>query len=202
MDQDVLDRAFEPFFTTKPKGEGTGLGLATVYGIVTQAGGYAQIYSEPGLGTTFTALLPATEQDRPATSTSPRRRRRTGTAGDGAGRRGRGSHARGHPTDPGPQRLRASWSRRAARRRSRWPPTTQDDIDLLLTDVIMPQHARQGGRRAGPRRPARHPRALHVGLRPARPRLPGHPRQTASASSRSRSRKHELLTKTREVLDA
>jgi CheY-like chemotaxis protein len=61
MEPDVAARAFEPFFTTKPKGQGTGLGLATIHGIVTQAGGHVQIYSEPGLGTTFTVLLPATE---------------------------------------------------------------------------------------------------------------------------------------------
>jgi PAS domain S-box-containing protein len=61
MPREVLERVFEPFFTTKPKGEGSGLGLATVYGIITQAGGSAHIYSEPGIGTTFTALLPASD---------------------------------------------------------------------------------------------------------------------------------------------
>jgi PAS domain S-box-containing protein len=62
MPPETVRRAFDPFFTTKPPGQGTGLGLATVYGIVQQAGGRAQIYSEPDVGTTFTVLLPATEQ--------------------------------------------------------------------------------------------------------------------------------------------
>ncbi len=58
MSDDVARRAFEPFFTTKPREQGTGLGLATVYGIVQRAGGQVAITSTPGLGTQVRVLLP------------------------------------------------------------------------------------------------------------------------------------------------
>lgn len=78
MAPEVLDRVFDPFFTTKPPGQGTGLGLATVYGIIQQAGGRAQLYSEPDVGTTFTALLPATEQEQTETESAPQPSRTVG----------------------------------------------------------------------------------------------------------------------------
>jgi PAS domain S-box-containing protein len=137
MTQEVIDRAFEPFFTTKPKGEGTGLGLATVYGIVTRAHGYVRIYSEPGIGTTVTILLPATSQRVVAAS-----------AGDERPRGGEGETILIVEDEPamrevtgrilkrrGYQVISAASGREAVEIATGHP----GDIHVLLTDVVMPQ---------------------------------------------------------------
>jgi signal transduction histidine kinase len=130
---EVLARVFEPFFTTKPAGQGTGLGLATFYGIITGAGGYAQIYSEPGLGTTVTGLLPATSEQA-ASSTAP----------PAASPRGRGETILLVEDEASLQDLasrlltRNGYQVRVARTAAAAPSIAADTgqtIDLLLTDV-------------------------------------------------------------------
>ncbi|WIM97672.1 ATP-binding protein [Actinoplanes oblitus] len=136
MPPDVVDRAFDPFFTTKPKGEATGLGLATVYGIVTQAGGEVSLTSEPGLGTTVTVVLPAGEPvPAQAAEETPAATRGHGETvlvaededalRDVAGR---------ILTGAGYQVLAADCGQKALEVAARHG----GEIDLLLSDVVMP----------------------------------------------------------------
>jgi PAS domain S-box-containing protein len=134
---DVMDRVFEPFFSTKAKGEGTGLGLATAYGIIQQASGNLRIYSEPGLGTTVTALLPVT--DRLARSGGPPRQ---------ASSAGHGQRVLVVEDEPAMREVTRRLLERSGYRvlTASSGPEAIDmitgqpaPVDLLLTDVVMPQ---------------------------------------------------------------
>ena len=68
---ELLEKVFDPFFTTKPVGQGTGLGLSTIYGFARQSGGHVSIHSAPGLGTEVTLMLPASNQQESCEAPSP-----------------------------------------------------------------------------------------------------------------------------------
>ncbi|MEU4606243.1 PAS domain S-box protein [Kribbella sp. NPDC023972] len=144
MAEEVIEHAFEPFFTTKPKGEGSGLGLATVYGIIMRMDGFVKIMSRPGEGSTFFILIPATvvstddvgaaEHEPPAQS---------------AGRSSGGGETILVIEDE--DAMREVTRRVLTRKRYRvltapdgvtaleLLSTTDEPIQLLLTDVVMPR---------------------------------------------------------------
>jgi PAS domain S-box-containing protein len=137
MPPEVVKHAFEPFFTTKNKGEGSGLGLATVYGAVTQAEGHVRVQSEPGRGTTFIILLPVTTQSADeAAQTPPSRYLPAGqtvlVVEDEEALR---EVTRRLLTRQGYTVITAGDGAEAIDVAS----TYQGEIDLLLTDVIMPR---------------------------------------------------------------
>jgi CheY-like chemotaxis protein len=138
MEKELLDHIFEPFFTTKEVGRGTGLGLATVYGIVKQNEGFINVYSEPGKGSTFRIYLPrhvGEAIEHPPAGTPPLPR-------------GRGETVLLVEDEPlilnlnqamleqlGYRVLTASTPGEAIRLGKAHP----DRIELLITDVVMPE---------------------------------------------------------------
>jgi PAS domain S-box-containing protein len=138
MDAATLDRIFEPFFTTKDTGKGSGLGLATVYGIVSQHGGFLHVYSEVGIGTTFRVYLPVTPsvERTPASVEDPRPARGGAEtiliAEDHEGLR---ELARETLANLGYNILLACDGEEAVRVFQ----ANRDRVDLLLLDVVLPK---------------------------------------------------------------
>jgi CheY-like chemotaxis protein len=139
----VLERIFEPFFTTKPVGRGTGLGLATVYGIVKQSGGDIQVRSTPARGTEFTVFLPAVtaslELGDPAANGASAQYRTPATAG---------AAVLIVEDDPGVRAFTAQVLRDAGAvvfeagnpaEALAFATSESTPLDLLLTDVVLPE---------------------------------------------------------------
>ncbi|MBA4373760.1 MAG: hypothetical protein C0402_12985 [Thermodesulfovibrio sp.] len=136
MPKEIHEKIFEPFFTTKEKGKGTGLGLATVYGIVKQHNGNILLKSEPGKGTSFTVCLPATAEEATDEQLSqplplPRGTETLFVAEDEPSIRSLISDT----LEPLGYRIFSAPDGKAA---LTFIEAYQDKIDLLLTDVIMP----------------------------------------------------------------
>jgi PAS domain S-box-containing protein len=135
MDQATQSRIFEPFFTTKELGRGTGLGLAVVYGIVKQSGGYIWVYSEPDHGTTFKIYLPRvsgqpeTERRIPVAAGAPFGSERILVVEDDAGVR---EFIRAVLSEQGYTVLAASGADEA------FQLMQTETINLLLTDIVLP----------------------------------------------------------------
>ncbi|MEO7425206.1 MAG: PAS domain S-box protein [Fibrobacteria bacterium] len=139
MDPHVKARLFEPFFTTKGPGKGTGLGLATVFGIVKQSGGSIHVYSEPEKGTTFKVYFPSVESmaiaaERKVERTSSEDRPRSGTVLIVEDEEGVRKLVQFTLSQSGYQCLTAP-DADAGLRLSKGHPGR---IDLLLTDVVLP----------------------------------------------------------------
>ncbi|HYT52582.1 MAG TPA: ATP-binding protein [Gaiellaceae bacterium] len=160
---ELLDQVFDPFFTTKGPGEGSGLGLATVLGVVEQSGGYVSVYSEPGAGTTFKVYLPRTE----LTPVPVQQEAERDTAGHGE---------RLLLVEDNDAVRRLAYEvltlsgyevRQAASPREALELSSSDDqpIDLLVTDVVMPE---LNGRELADRLRADRP-GLRCSTRPAIP---------------------------------
>jgi len=138
MDAATLDRIFEPFFTTKGQGKGTGLGLATVYGIVRQHGGFIHVYSEVNVGTTFRVYLPVSAQ-------APKKSERVQDSGPARGgtetilvaedHEGLREIARESLTTLGYRVILASDGEQAVREFF----DHRNEIDILLMDVVLPK---------------------------------------------------------------
>ena len=136
MAPEVRAHVFEPFFTTKPQGQGTGLGLATVYGIVKQSGGYILVDSDPARGTTFDIFFPRCAAEKAPTPEPAEDsfRRGVGTVllvEDDAGVREVAARAL---RDGGYRVLAASGAGEAMELAARAP----GPVDILVTDVVMP----------------------------------------------------------------
>jgi len=137
MDAEILAQIFEPFFTTKEPGKGTGLGLATVYGIVKQSNGYIWVDSKPGMGSTFQIYLPRytgqAEEERRADPGERLRGSETILLVEDA--EPLGKLARIFLETGGFRVSSAASGNEALEVAARYPGT----FDLLLTDVVMPR---------------------------------------------------------------